>query len=100
MITLQKAIEIATDNAQQLIPKARNFNLESVLISDDDRSIEVALSYELHGSNGLDILQTNQNTTNSNMSSLANLLGIRREFKVFLVNAVDGVFRGFKKYKP
>ncbi|MFD2449890.1 hypothetical protein ACFSQE_16930 [Vogesella fluminis] len=49
----KKAISVAEENARELVPNARNFNLEGVIISGDN--YEVTISYYLSGQNPLEL---------------------------------------------
>lgn len=99
MIEFQKAVKIAEFNASELLPNATNFTLEGLLLSEDGKLVEVSLSYDIQGRSGIDMLSTANKKQNTNLSALATILGFRREYKVFLVDANSGVFRGFKNYK-
>lgn len=92
MVDFQKAISVATVNAQALIQNASNFVLEGVLLSDDNKLYEVSLSYDIEGKDPLG----GGNQGNSGLLQLAKLMRYRREYKVFLVDKNDGQFRGFK----
>lgn len=97
MIEFENAIGVATKNAESLIQNASNFELEGVLISDDGKLIEVALSYDINGRNSLDSAVGNQaKSTNAGLYQLAKIMMQRREHKVFLVDSKNGKFRGFK----
>jgi hypothetical protein len=94
MIEFNKAIQIAKENVQSLISTARNIELEGVLISTDNKTIEVSLSYELDGVDPFgSVIDTDKR---GELFHLAKMLRHRREYKVFLIDANTGQFRGFK----
>lgn len=95
MIEFEKAIEVATNNAKSLVKGASDFELEGVLLSNDEKLYEVTLSYNLSGKSPLDL----ENNSSSGLIQLAMLMGHRREYKVFLVDSSSGKFKGFKTYK-
>ncbi len=99
MISFEKAISVATENAKTLVKSAKNIELEGVVLSQDNRLYEVALSYDLQGKNPLDIDEDSGNRSASNLIRLAAIMGNRREYKVFLVDSNNGQFKGFKNYK-
>lgn len=96
MIDFKQAIDIATSNAKSLLSNANNFQLEGVLISDNDKFYEVTLSY---GIEGPDPLSTSERKKESGLYHLARIMGYRREYKTFLVDKTTGKFKGFKNYK-
>jgi len=95
MIEFEEAINVATTNAKSLVKGASDFELEGVLLSNDEKLYEVTLSYNLSGKNPLDL----ENNSSSGLIQLATLMGRRREYKVFLVDSSNGNFKGFKTYK-
>ncbi|WP_147693992.1 hypothetical protein [Vogesella mureinivorans] len=98
MIQFEQAIDVALSNAKNLLKQAYNFTLEGVIISSDEKYLEVTLSYELHGSDPLAISPEKANGLSA-MAQLAQIMGRRREYKVFLVDSGSGVFKGFKMYR-
>lgn len=88
----EKAVKVATKNAKKLLPSANEFTLEGVIISND--SYEVTLSYFLTGKDPLALTDSQ-----SNMFKLAKIMGTKKEYKVFIVDANSFSFKGFKAYK-
>ncbi|MFJ2364676.1 hypothetical protein ACIPIN_13440 [Pseudomonas sp. NPDC087697] len=95
MIDFDTAIAVALENITKLVKGAKNPVLEGIIISEDEKLYEITYSYDL------DRTPTKIPTAgeSSAMLALAGLLGRRREYKVFLVDAHTGKFRGFKNYK-
>ncbi|GHD82315.1 hypothetical protein [Vogesella fluminis] len=91
----KKAISVAEENARELVPNARNFNLEGVIISGDN--YEVTISYYLSGQNPLEL--KGENGDSNPLYKLATLMGTRREYKTFIVDKGNFAFKGFKSYK-
>ena len=91
----KRAIAVAEKNARELVPGAREFTLEGVIVSG--KNYEITLSYYLSGESPLE-LSGGVNEKN-NMFKLAKLMGIRREYKVFIVDKESYAFKGFKAYK-
>ncbi|MDH1507913.1 hypothetical protein [Aeromonas caviae] len=96
MIDFHEAIKIAMNNVTTLIPKATDINLEGAMISADDRLYEINLSYEIPD-NSFESISDEIN--NNPLYAMTRLMRKRREQKVFLVNKLDGKFRGFKNFK-
>lgn len=94
MISFNKAIAIAQENVNQLVPGAQNIVLEEIIISDDEKMYEVTLSYDLERP----LTNPAPGTKPGALSGLAYILGKRKEYKVFLIDR-NGQFRGFKRYK-
>jgi hypothetical protein len=97
VIDFNKAIDIARVNVHTLVPQAKNIVLEGAVISDDDRTYEITYSYDIEKSNQDKVIDSINQP--NNLWALANLIGKRREYKVFIINAETGKFKGFKKYK-
>lgn len=97
MIDFDNAIQVARENVEKLVSNAKNITLEGVLISSDNKLFEVTFSYDIERLPGLSMGAAS--TVSSNIEMLTRLVGKRREYKVFLVDAQSGQFRGFKKYK-
>ncbi|MCS3429878.1 hypothetical protein [Klebsiella sp. BIGb0407] len=89
-INFDDAISTAYTNAEKLLPEAKNFTLEEVLLSDDQKLFEVTLSYTIPG------LSSASNIPNLNINPLMRRLVDRKSYRVFLVDANTGVFRGFR----
>ncbi len=90
MIDFKNAIDIANKNAQSLIGKLNNVELESAILSDNNHLYEISLSYERQN-NATD----NQNLPNG-LAQLASVMSHRRQYKTFLVDSDNGDFKGFK----
>lgn len=99
MIDFKEAIDIGTDNAKSLVPDAKNFVLEGVLLSDDNKLYEVTLSYDLQGKSPLELEEKDDSSYASDLFKLASLMSRRREYKIFLVDHASGQFKGFKASK-
>ncbi|WEZ86486.1 hypothetical protein P3R38_13250 [Pseudomonas sp. NyZ480] len=93
-VDFNSAVSVARENVKTLVPSAENLTLEEALISQDGKMYEVTFSYDLDRDNPLRF-----GIAPDNISRLASLMGRRREYKVFLVDAHTGEFRGFRKYK-
>ncbi|WP_249605168.1 hypothetical protein [Chromobacterium sp. IRSSSOUMB001] len=91
----KKAISVAVENAKELVPDAKEFNLEGVIISGGN--YEVTLSYHLTGQSPLEL--AGGNGEKNPIYKLATLMGTRREYKVFIVDKDNFAFKGFKAYK-
>lgn len=87
------AVQVARSNVEKLVPKAKNVTLEEAMISSDGKLYEVTFSYDL------DREENPLGVRSDNISKLASLMGRRREYKVFLVDAYSKEFRGFRTYK-
>lgn len=90
-----RAVSVAEENAKKLLPGAKNFTLEGVVIVKGN--YEVTLSYFLSGKDPLEL--TGESSSDSNMFKLARLMGTRRDYKVFIVDKDNFSFKGFKAYK-
>ncbi len=90
MIDFKNAIDIANKNAQSLIGKLDNVELESAILSDNNKLYEISLSYERQGN---DISKQNIQT---GLAQLASIMSHRRQYKTFLVDSDNGDFKGFK----
>ncbi|GAB7537602.1 hypothetical protein AB4851_07280 [Burkholderia sp. 22PA0099] len=99
MISFEKAIQIATDNAKLLVKNARNIELEGVVLSSDNKLYEVSLSYDMQGKDPLSIDDGIGGAGESNIRRLARIMSYRREYKIFLVEVKTGIFKGFKNQK-
>ncbi|NWA25748.1 hypothetical protein HX866_12690 [Pseudomonas gingeri] len=95
MVDFDRAIAVAREQVERLVPGAKDITLEGVLISSDNKLYEVTYSYNLERIPN--ISRSPKGLTNIDV--LANLVGKRREYKVFLVDFQSGQFRGFKRYK-
>ena len=91
----KRAVSIAESNAEKLLPLASDFTLEGVIISNG--TYEVTLSYYLTGKDPLSL--TKDDTHKDSMFELARIMGRRREYKVFIIDAENFSFKGFKAYK-
>ncbi|MBH8609995.1 hypothetical protein I4N56_002835 [Pseudomonas mohnii] len=96
MVDFDRAIAVAREQVEKLVPGAKDITLEGVLISTDNKLYEVTYSYNLERIPSLPISPSKGLT---NIDVLARLVGKRREYKVFLVDFHTGQFRGFKRYK-
>ncbi len=94
MIDFKKAIDIANKNAQSLIGKLENVELESAILSDNNKLYEISLSYERKGGDPLSI--NKDNSLPSGLAQLASVMSHRRQYKTFLVDRKNGDFKGFK----
>lgn len=85
----ETAADIAIENAKKLLPRAKDFNLEGILI--ENSNFEVTLSYFIDNED-----QLKQNTEEQpSLGALLKIMGRRREEKVFIVNRL-GEFKGFR----
>jgi len=92
-LNFDRAVKVARDNVQKLVPNANNITLEEAMTSSDGRLYEVTFSYEI------DKGDSSFGVGGDNFSKLASLMGRRREYKIFLVDADNYSFRGFRNYK-
>lgn len=90
-----KAINVAEKNAKELIPGARNFALEEAIISG--KTYEITLSYYLEGSDPFEL--SGDHERNSNLLRLAKIMGMKKEYKIFIVDKDNFTFKGFRVYK-
>lgn len=91
----KRAIQVAKENALELVPKARDFVLEEVVI--DGNNINVTLSYYLDGPSPLDLDSANE--AGVGIIQLARLMSTRRESKVFIIDRLNYSFKGFRAYR-
>lgn len=91
----KRAIAVAEENARDLVPGAKEFTLEGAVISGGD--YEITLSYYLSGKSPLEL--AGGADEKNNIFRLATLMGVRREYKVFIVDKYNFTFKGFKAYK-
>ncbi|WP_336014892.1 hypothetical protein [Acinetobacter pittii] len=91
-VDFNKAIEIAKENAKELLPEASNFNLEGIIINKDD-DYEVTLSYIVDYSEKLKD-RANEGSVGLIMAALAR----KKEEKIFIVHKY-GKFLGFRNIK-
>lgn len=91
----KRAIAVAEENARDLVPGAKEFTLEGAVISGGD--YEITLSYYLSGKSPLEL--AGGADEKNNIFRLATLMGMRREYKVFIVDKNNFTFKGFKAYK-
>ncbi len=96
MIDFKKAISIAKENLKDLIPDSEDISLEGVLISEDKKLYEVALSYGLRGEDPFEARNSDDINLESGLSRLAKVMRYRRQHKKFLIDLDKGTFRGFK----
>lgn len=96
MISFEEAINVATENAKSLVKNAENIVLEGVILSGNNALYEVSLSYDLKGKSPLETGEASKDNTALNLVRLAEIMGKRREYKVFLVDSENGQFKGFK----
>ncbi|WP_355581497.1 hypothetical protein [Xanthomonas cannabis] len=96
MTDFQDAINIAIENAKELLNQATNFAVEEALLSDDDKRYEVTLSYDLKGRDPLSGDNAKNNIKETGILQLARLMSYRKEYKTFLVDKRTGNFKGFK----
>lgn len=94
-MNFKKAIEVAEKNARELVPSASDFTLEGAVVSGNN--YEITLSYYLTGKDPLGL--SGSGNEKGNMFKLATLMGMRREYKIFIVDKSNFEFKGFKAYK-
>lgn len=91
----KRAIAVAEENAKELVPGAKEWTLEGVIIVRDN--YEITLSYYLSSKSPLE-LAGGADEKNS-LFRLATLMGTRKEYKVFIVDKNSFAFKGFKSSK-
>ncbi|MBK0057033.1 hypothetical protein IAE40_00185 [Pseudomonas sp. S44] len=92
-LDFDRAVQVARGNVEKLVPKAKNVTLEEAMTSSDGKLYEVTFSYDIDREDNF------YGIAPDNISKLASLMGRRREYKVFLVDAFTYEFRGFRTYK-
>lgn len=97
MIEFEQAIDIAVENVRKLVSSANSVSVEEVVLSQDEKTFEVTLSYKQIGQ---DKLSTSDNSKGVHMgAALASFMDNRKRYKTFLVDSASGRFKGFKIYK-
>lgn len=91
----KRAIAVAEENAKELVPSAKELTVEGAIVVGGD--YEITLSYYLNGKSPLE-LAGGADEKNS-MFRLATLMGMRKEYKVFIVDKNNFAFKGFKTSK-
>lgn len=93
MIDFDKAIKVAKANIGKFLPNITELKLESIIVSEESKLFEITYSY---------IYEKNEDDVNAhengapNVAAIARIVRMRRYYKVFLVDSVNGEFRGFK----
>jgi len=95
MIDFDRAISVARESIHKLVPDANNIKLEEALISDNEKLFEITYSYDIETMN-IKNLDNLNNFKSNHFKNLANIMGTRRQYKVFLIDAQSGKFRGFR----
>jgi hypothetical protein len=93
-VEFRKAIQVAEQSAQELLPGLSDLKLEGVVISGKD--YEVTLSYYFSGQSPLEL---SHRSKKENINLIAAMMTSRRVYKVFLIDKNTFAFRGFKAYK-
>lgn len=96
MTSFQNAINIAIENAKNLINKETKFSVEEALLSDDNKNYEITLSYYLTGRDHLSGENINDSVRGTSILQLAKIMSYRKEYKTFIVDKKTGNFKGFK----
>ncbi len=91
-IGFNEAIEIAKENAKDLLPNARSFELEGVI--KENNNFEVTLSFI-----NTDIENKLARESDTGIGFVLAALAKRREEKVFIIDPYDGNFKGFRNPK-
>lgn len=91
-IDFEKAAELAIEQARKLLPKAKDFNLEGIML--ENSNYEVSLSYFIEGEDPLNKRTQEQ----PSIGALIKIMGRRREEKVFIFTKF-GEFKGFRNVK-
>lgn len=91
-IDFDRAIDIAKENAEKLLKKAKDFELEAAII--ENNNYEITLSFVNTDIENKLARATQDNGIGFIMAALAK----RREEKIFIVNK-NGEFKGFKNPK-
>ncbi|HZJ98336.1 MAG TPA: hypothetical protein VFD12_10965 [Oligella sp.] len=91
----KQAISVAEKSAHELIPEAKKITLEGAIVSGDN--FEITLSYYLAGKSPLEI--ASGANENSGLHKLAEIMGTKREYKVFIIDKNDFTFKGFRASK-
>ncbi|PJG66777.1 hypothetical protein [Acinetobacter seifertii] len=87
-----QAIDIAKENAKELLPKASSFDLEGIVLNNDN-DYEVTLSYIIDYSDKL-----KEKNQDGGIGIIMAALARKREEKIFIVTQ-SGIFKGFRNIK-
>lgn len=90
-VDFNQAIEIAKENAKILLPKASSFDLEGIILNNNE--YEVTLSYIIDYSDKI-----KEGGQDSGVGFIMAALARKREEKVFIVS-INGKFKGFRNSK-
>lgn len=88
-IDFGEASDLAIKNAKKLLPRAKDFTLEGIMI--EKGNYEVSLSYFIDGEDPLN----KQTSDRQSLGALLKIMGRRREEKIFIISK-SGEFKGFK----
>lgn len=91
-IDFEKAAEVARQHAKKLLPKAKDFSLEGIML--EGSKYEVTLSYLIEGEDPFNKRSDEQPA----IGALLKIMGRRREEKVFIIDS-RGEFKGFRNVK-
>ncbi|MOA13028.1 hypothetical protein D3C78_1330570 [compost metagenome] len=89
-ITFDEAVNIALNNAQKMLPKAKGFALEEALLSDDGKNYELTFSYIVEDHSIPDPTQRME------ITHLLRQLREKKEYRTFIVGRENGMFKGFR----
>lgn len=89
------AIQVAMKNAKELLPEAKDFTLEEILISEDRKNYEVTLSY-ITPSAHLGINAKEMSSQLKINPLMRRLMREQKSYRTFLVDSKTLVFRGFR----
>ncbi|WP_227542874.1 hypothetical protein [Acinetobacter chinensis] len=89
----EQAADVAINNAKKLLPRAKDFSLEGIMLVGSN--YEVSLSYLIEGEDPLD--RSTQDSA-PGLGALLKIMGRRREEKVFIVSNT-GEFKGFRNIR-
>lgn len=90
-----KAIEVAFKNASELLPDAKDFTLEEILISENGKNYEVTLSYVLPGIR-FGMSDTEVRSQLDINPLMRRMMGEKKSYRTFLVDTKTLLFRGFR----
>lgn len=94
MIEFKDAIKKAKSNLKDIQSFAEEINVEQAILNDETKQYEITLSYKISGKDHL-----NDEIKSPALEALYAMSSFGRTYKTFLINKIDGSFKGFKVFK-